>query len=162
MALPHFITQTEKNWLLKVTKETSKQPTRDLNLLVFFMATPCVVLEINRIQIGDVITKSGSIVKNFTIRGEKSFNGQDRIISMKNSILRNLTSDYLVHRANNKIGMGNHPDHYLGLDPIEPLFFTNKGSGFSIVKKLTGAGNITYSADALARHLKQLMNKDVS
>jgi len=159
MPLPHFITPKEKHWLFKVTKETSNQPIRDLALLGFFLATPCVVLEINRIQLGDVVTKSGKKFTIFNIRGEKSFNGQDRIISMKNTILRNLTQDYIDHRVKNKIGLGSHPDHYLGLDPDEPLFFTNKGAGFSIVKKLTGAGNVTYSADALARHLKQLMNK---
>lgn len=159
MGLPHFITPNEKTWLFKVTKETSSQPIRDCALLGFFLGTPCVVLEINRIQLGDAVSKSGKINKNFVIRGEKSFNGQDRIISLKNVYLKALTQQYIDFRVENKIGTGDHPDHYLGLDPDEPLFFTNKGAGFSIVKKLTGVGNLTYSSDALARHLKQLMNK---
>lgn len=157
MALPPLIENSNKDWLFKVTEKDSMQPERDLCLLGFFLGTACTTLEINRIQLGDVIHKSGTISPEFTIRGEKSFNGEDRVIYLKNSELRQLTRDYIEYRLKKHIGMGNHPDHYLGLDPDEPLFFTNKGSGFSIVSKTTKKGSISYSCDALNRHLKLLM-----
>ena len=157
MALPPLIENSNKDWLFKVTEKDSTQPERDLCLLAFFLGTACTTLEINRIQLGDVIHKSGTISPEFTIRSEKSFNGEDRVIYLKNSELRQLTKDYIEYRIKKQIGMGNHPDHYLGLDPDEPLFFTNKGSGFSIVSKTTKKGSISYSCDALNRHLKLLM-----
>jgi len=157
MPLPHLIEPSEKDWLFKVTKETSLQPVRDVCLLGYFLATPCTTLEINRIQIRDVLSKSGKLNKKFAIRDFG--NGDERNIYLKNKTLRELTNNYIQYRIKNNIGMGNHPDHYLGLDPDEPLFFTSKGAGFSIVKKITAKKSISYSCDALNRHLKSLMSK---
>ena len=159
MPLPHLIEQVEKEWLFKVTNETSSDPIRDVCLLGYFLATPCITLEINRIQLHDVLHKSGNLNKKFTIRGTASYNGDDRVIYLKNKQLIALTKSYIEYRVKNNIGIGDHPDHYLGLDPDECLFFTNKGAGFSIVSKKTTKGNISYSCDALNRHLKMLMNK---
>ena len=159
MALPHLIEPNEKDWIFKVTEETSLQPIRDVCLLAYFLAAPCTTLEINRIQIRDVLHKSGKLNKKFTIRGTTSYNGDDRVIFLKNKRLVEFTKSYIQYRIKNNIGMGNHPDHYLGLDPDEPLFFTNKGTGFSIVSKKTDKGSPTYSCDALNRHLKALMGK---
>ena len=51
------------------------------------------------------------------------------------------------------------PDKYLGLDPDEPLFFTNQGRGFSVCIRKTSIGSPAYSCDALNKHLKMLMQK---
>lgn len=159
MAMPHLIEQNEKAWLFKVTNETSTQPVRDVCLLGYFSMTPCITLENNRIQLQDVLHKSGKLNKSFVIRGVKSYSGEDRIIYLVNKRLREVTKAYIDFRVKNKIGMGDHPDHYLGLDPDESLFFTNKGAGFGITSKVTGKGSISYSCDALNRHLKTLMGK---
>jgi len=159
MPLPHLIEPSEREWLFKATNETSLDPVRDVCLLAYFLGTPCVTLEINRIQLRDVLNKSGKLNKKFTIRGTSSYNGGDRVIYLKNKRLIEYTQSYIQHRVKNNIGIGNHPDHYLGLDPDEALFFTGKGSGFSIVSKKTSKGTPTYSCDALNRHLKTLMNK---
>lgn len=157
LALPHLIEKSEKDWIFKATEKTSNQPERDLCLLAFFLGTACTTLEINRIQLGDVLSKAGKLNREFVIRGEKSFNGEDRIIYLKNAELRQLTRSYIDYRVKRQIGMGNHPDHYLGLDPDESLFFTNKGSGFGIIAKTTTKGSISYTCDALNRHIKLLM-----
>lgn len=159
MSLPHYITPAQKTWLFKVTKETGPMPERDLALLAFFMGAPCMVLEISRIQLGDVLTKKGKLVKCFIIRGVKAFNLKDRKVFMVNSKLQQFVTNYIKWRVEKNLGLGNHPDHYLGLDPDEALFLTTKGKAFSITKKLTPAGNPTYSADALGRHLIHLMKE---
>lgn len=159
MAPPQLIEHSEREWLFKVTKETSMQPERDLCLLGFFFATPCTTLEINRIQLGEVLHKSGQLNKQFLIRGNKSYSGLDRDVYLKNQKLKQLIIDYIDHRVKNKIGMGDQPDEFFGLDQYAPLFFTNKGSGFSVFSKKTPKGTKSYSCDALNRHMKQLMNK---
>ena len=159
MGLPHLIEPGEREWLFKVTKETSTQPARDVCLLAYFFATPCTTLEINRIQLRDVLHKSGKLNKQFVIRGAASYNGDDRIIYLSNKRLREITKDYINFRVKNNIGMGAHPDNYQGLDPDEPLFYTNKGAGFGICSKVTSKGSMSYTCDALNRHLKMLMGK---
>ncbi|GAA3924942.1 tyrosine-type recombinase/integrase [Litoribacillus peritrichatus] len=159
MPLPPVLEKNQRDWLFKVSEDQSEQPERDLCLLGFFLGTPCTTLEINRIQLGDVLEKSGRLVKSFVIRGSQSFNGLDRKIYLSSKRLKELIQSYLGFRVKQKIGLGSHPDYYLSLNPEEPLFFTNKGDGYSIVSKVTPAGKATYSPDALDRHLKQLMRR---
>lgn len=165
MGLPAFINQSEKDWIFKVTKETSVQPERDLCLLALFFGTPMTTLEINRIQIQDVLHRSGKLCREFVIRGNVSFNGDERHVFLKNAKVRKYLSAYLDHRIKEKILLGNHPDYFLSLDPDSPLFCTNKGRGepgwrgFSIAKRDTNKGSVSYTCDALNRHLKQLLSK---
>lgn len=157
MALPHFVTPSEKEWLLKSTGHTSLNPVRDLCLLQFFFLTPCTTLEINRIQIRDVLFKPGTIKRDFNIRGAVAFNGKERTIYLSNKKLRDHIKSYIDYRIENKVGLGDNPDLWGGLDPDEPLFFTNKDAGFSLVKKTSKKGSISYHSDALNRHIKQLL-----
>jgi len=55
-------------------------PERDMCIWSFFIATPCLILELNRVQLGDVMTKKGELVKSFVIRGELDFVGDERKI----------------------------------------------------------------------------------
>lgn len=157
LALPPLLEPKDKDWLFKVTKKTSAQPERDVCLLAYFLGTPMTTLEINRMQLRDVLHKSGKLNKQFVIRDSKSFNGQDREVFLLNKRLREFTNNYLEHRVKKNIGVGNNPDQYLGLDPDEPFLFTAQGKGFSIVSKKTATGTPTYSCDALNRHVKKLL-----
>lgn len=165
MGLPAFINQSEKDWLFKVTKETSVHPERDTCLLALFFGTPMTTLELNRIQIKDVLNKSGKLHREFVIRGNMSFNGDERLVFLNNTKVRKYLTEYLGHRVREKILLGNHPDYYLTLDPESPLFCTNKGRGergwrgFSIARRETAKGRISYTCDALNRHVKQLLSK---
>lgn len=150
MALPQLIDNPE--WLFKVTRELSKHPVRDVCLLGFFVASPCTTLELNRIQLGDVVSKSGKLNKKFMIRGD------EREFYLTNKKLIKMINDYLAVRVKNKIGLGNHPDQYLGLDPDEAFFISYQGQGFSITMRKTAKGNISYACDALNRHIKMLLS----
>ena len=159
MALPPFVDPNEKEWLYKVTNKTSSNPERDICLLNVFFLTPCTTLEINRIQIRDILYKPGTIKLEFNIRGALAFNGLERTIYLSNKKLRQHIKDYVDYRIKHKIGLGDHPDLWGGLDPNEPLFFTNKSAGFSIIKKTSPKGAVSYHSDALNRHIKELMRK---
>lgn len=151
MALPPLIEKPQRDWLFKVTKQNSKQPERDVCLLAYFFGTACTTLQINRIQLKDVLHKSGKLNNEFIIKDT------DRIFYLKSQLLRELTQSYIKHRVTNKVCMGDNPDQYQGLDPDEALFISYQNKPFSITKKLTKRKNVTYACDALNRHIKTLL-----
>ncbi len=156
MALPPLITPKDRKWLFKVIEEISLQPARDLCLLGYFLGTAMTTLEINRLQLKDVLHKSGKLNKKFSVR---STNCEERDAYLTNKLLCNLTCNYLDYRVKKKIGLGDNPDQYLGLDPDEPLFYTNQGRGFSVSVRKTDSGSPSYSCVALNTHLRMLMQK---
>lgn len=144
MALPHLITEKERDWLFKVTKRQSPWYERDLCLLAFFMGSPCTILELNKITISDVM--SGDMInKSFIIRGDKAFNGEYRKMHL------NLTVTRLLKAYIQAI-----PKLYRG----DLLFKTLKGEAFS---KLEGFAITTVKgtqrADSLTRHILNLLRE---
>lgn len=131
-------------------------PERDLCLWAFFIGTPCSILELNRIQLGDVITKSGVLSKSFVIRGEKSFTGDDRKIYLTNKRLSDILANYI---SNVDFPAGEHPDYYGGRDPSHPLFITKDGKGFALTAKKLSGLRIGYKPDSLRRHIMNLMKE---
>lgn len=151
MALPQLIEKPQRDWLFKVTKQNSKQPERDLCLLAFFFGSACSTLEINRIQLKDVLSKSGKLTKLYTVRGA------EREFYLSSERLREYLNQYLTYRVKNRIGLGNNPDQYRSLDPDTALFYSYQNRPFSIVRKHTSVGSDSYSCDALNRHIKMLL-----
>ncbi|MGI2024489.1 tyrosine-type recombinase/integrase [Shewanella glacialipiscicola] len=149
--MPQLIEKPQCDWLFKVTKQNSKQPERDQCLLAFFFGSACSTLEINRIQLKDVLSKSGKLTKLYTVRGA------EREFYLSSERLREYLNQYLTYRVKNRIGLGNNPDQYRSLDPDTALFFSYQNRPFSIVRKHTSAGSDSYSCDALNRHIKMLL-----
>jgi len=154
MALPQLIELHQRKWLFKVTTELSKQPERDVCLLAFFIGTPCSTLEINRIQLKDILSKSGSLNKSFIIRGKKDYHDNDRHYYLANSKINIYIEKYLNYRVKNKVCLGNNPDQYNGLDPDEAFFISYQNKSFSLVKKKD-----SFTCDALNRHIKTLLRQ---
>lgn len=152
MALPHLVTDSERTWIEKQLTELSSMSERDLCIWSFSIGTPCTILELNRIQIGDVVTKSGKLVKEFVIRGELAFNGQNRTVLFKNKKFTKVLESYLEWLCESELSRGEHPDYYKGLDPLKPLFITKEGKEFSLTKTKT-----TYKPDSLRRHIMNIM-----
>ncbi len=136
MMLSHYITPDEKRWLFESTETTSNYPELELCLLGYFLNTPCFILEVIRIQLGDVLTKQGKLRRSFFIRDEKGFNGEQRKVFIRNSELRQLTMNYINWRVKNNVGQGEHPDYYLGLNPDEALLVTKGTAIRSLLKEL--------------------------
>jgi len=146
----HYIDKKEMGWLMKSTTETSKKPERDLCLIAMFVGTPCYMLDLNRVQIGDVLTRGGKLIKSFKIRGDAGFNGEPREVYVSSPELRKRLNTYLDWRVENGVGLGDHPDYYRGLDSDLPLF------DFAITFKQVGKKR-TYAAGSLGRHIKNLL-----
>lgn len=165
MALAYFITDPDRGFIEKLLGGGfSNWKERDLCLWACFLGTPCTILELNRIQIGDVITKKGELVKNFVIRGNKGFTGLEREIYLTNRKLCNVLSNLINSLLSHKNNAGDHPDYYKGLDPTRPLFQTEKGDGFSITKKDVPAtekkeAHTLYNPNSLRRHIMDFMKE---
>lgn len=151
--MPPLIEISQRDWLFKVTKELSKQPVRDVCILAYFFGTACTTLQINRIQIKDVVHKSGKLNKKFEVKGT------GHTFYLESKLLRELTINYLNWRVKKKVCLGDNPDQYMSLDPDDALFISARNTGFSVVKKKTDKGSDTYSCDALNRHIKLLMKQ---
>lgn len=115
--------------------------------LAFFFGSACTTLEINRVQLNDVLNKSGRLNRSYTVRGV------EREFYLSNPRLCEFLNQYLAYRVKNRIGL----DQYRGLDPDNALFYSYQNKPFSIVLKQTRAGSESYSCDALNRHIKTLL-----
>jgi len=152
MALPHLITDSERKFIEKVILKTSPMPERDLCIWAFFIGTPCLILELNRIQVGDVIAKSGKINRCFDIRGDLDIVGDKRKIYLTNEFIQKIILNYFLELRSKGFCRGDHIDHYQGLDPLSSLFLTTEGKEFSLTKTET-----TYKPDSLRRHIMNFM-----
>jgi site-specific recombinase XerD len=154
MALPEYIGKTQRDWLFNVTKTISQNPERDSCLLAFFFGTQCSTLEINRMQLKDVLNKSGNLNKKFLIRGKQDYHNDDRYYYLANKKVNNFIEKYLNHRVKNKICLGNNPDQYRGLEPDDAFFISYQNKGYSLIRK-----GDKYKCDALNRHIKTLLKQ---
>ena len=113
MALPYLVKDSDLRFIEKWIRASSKWIERDLCLLAFFVGTPCLILELNRITISDVLSGSDKINKSFTIRGDKTFNDEYRTVHVKENLKKYLAkylesipnlfeNEFLFRNADNK------------------------------------------------------------
>jgi integrase len=146
MALPPVI--DNQKWLFKVTENQSQEPEMALCLLGFFIGTGMRTIEISRIQVQDIFTKSGKLNKRFTVRGDS-----EREVFLVNKKLKELIANYADKRPVD----GQHPDRYCGFDPEAPFFVRKRYGEFQIQKKETDKGKVTYYCPSLNTYVKKLL-----
>lgn len=164
MALPPILTDPMIKWIRDLIAGSSCYPDRDLCLWAFFTGTPCTILELNRIQVGDVLTKKGRMVKRFVIRGDKGFTGKAREVLFTNKSFTKFLKNYLDRLVGSNFIRGDNPDYYRGLDPLKPLFITKNGEGFALTKTEVIAtkdlaAHTLYKPDSLRRHILNFMSE---
>lgn len=140
---------SDTRWLFKVTKQQAVEPELSQCLLGFFLGTGLKTIEISRIQVADIFTKSGELTKKFSVRGDV-----ERDVFLVNRKLKALINEYKLVR----ILDGNHPDYYCGFDPIEPFFKRKQHGAFKILSKTSGTGKRSYYCPSLNNHVKQLLS----
>lgn len=92
MALPTLIEDKDRAWIFKVISQT---PESDLNacLFGFWLGSGMTTLELCRVQVKDILTKSGQLTKCFAIKGDV-----ERDFYLSNVKLQNLIKTYLDKR----------------------------------------------------------------
>lgn len=146
--------------LLRVTSATSRDPERDLLVLLLGIHTGMRVSEIAQIEVGDVLFPSGAIRAEVSLRARITKGLRQRCIYPTNHDLVAAIDDYLALRVVRRWRMSDDPKRYRGLRPDSTLVLTFKGYRYSMntKRRINGAGEqVDYAAcDALQAHITKL------
>nr|WP_315222873.1 site-specific integrase [uncultured Duganella sp.] len=146
--------------LLRVTKATSRDPERDILVLMLGIHTGMRVSEIAQIEVCDVLFPSGAIRSEVSLRASITKGLRQRCIYPTNRDLVAAIDDYLALRVSRRWRMSDDPKRYRGLRPDSALVLTFKGYRYSMntKRRINQAGQqVDYAAcDALQAHVTKL------
>jgi len=146
--------------LVRVTRATSRDPERDILILLLGIHTGMRVSEIAQIEVGDVLFASGAIRSEVSPRASITMGLRQRCIYPTNRDLFAAIDDYLALRVERRRRMSDVPNRYRGLRPDSALVLTFKGYRYSMntKRRINQAGaQVDYAAcDALQAHVTKL------
>lgn len=147
-----ILSKSEFRHALKVASATS-DPERNQLLLCLSHALAMRVTEMARITVADVLLPSGRIRGEIALRAEITKGCRPRSLPMSSRLLLRYLEAYLEYRIKKGIGAEMGGREYRGLYPNQPLIFSNRGGGFSLVLKkrrlATGIIEEYWAADGL-------------
>ena len=145
---------------LRVTRATSRDPERDILVLLLGIHTGMRVSEIAQIEVGDVLFPSGAIRSEVSLRAAITKGLRQRCIYPTNRDLVAAINDYLAVRTARRWRMSDDPTRYRGLRPDSTLVLTFKGYRYfmNTKRRINEAGEqVDYTAcDALQAHVTKL------
>ncbi|HWW70190.1 MAG TPA: site-specific integrase [Duganella sp.] len=146
--------------LLRVTEATSRDPARDILVLLLGIHVGMRVSEIAQIEVGDVLFPSGAIRQEVSLRAPITKGGRQRCIYPTNRMLIEAIERYLSRRIERRWRMSGDPKKYRGLRPDSKLILTFKGYKYSMncKRRINSDGEqVGYVAcDALQAHVTKL------
>lgn len=146
--------------LLRVTEATSRDPERDILVLLLGIHTGMRVSEIAQIEVGDVLFSSGATRQEVSLRAVITKGCRQRCIYPTNRVLVEALERYLTYRIERRWRMSDDPKRNRGLRQDSKLILTFKGYKYSMNRKrrINQAGEqIDYAAcDALQAHVTKL------
>lgn len=146
--------------LLRVTRATSRDPERDVLVLLLGIHTGMRVSEIAQIEVRDVLFPSGAIRPEVSLRAAITKGLRQRCIYPANRDLIAAIDDYLTLRVERRWCISEDPKRYRGLRPDSMLVLTFKGYRYSMntKRRINEAGQqVDYVAcDALQAHVTKL------
>lgn len=146
--------------LLRVTESTSRDPARDILVLLLGIHTGMRVSEIAQIEVQDFLFPSGAIRQEVSLRAAITKGCRQRCIYPTNRALIDALERYLEHRIARRWRLSDDQKRYRGLWPDSKLVLTFKGYKYSMncKRRVNNAGEqIDYVAcDALQAHVTKL------
>ena len=113
--------------LLCVTKATSRDPERDILVLMLGIHTGMRVSEIAQVEIGDMLFPSGAIRSEVSLWASITKGLRQRCIYPTNRDLIAAIDDYLALRVSRRWRISDDPKRYRGLRTDSALVLTFKG-----------------------------------
>lgn len=160
MAQAAVLTPGRYRHLLKVTRATSREPERDVLVLLMGIHMGMRVSEIAQIEIADVLFPSGAIRVEISLRACITKGLRQRCVYPTNRDLVDAIDDYLALRTERRWRMSDDPARYRGLRSDSALVLTFKGYRYSMntKRRINSAGErVDYAAcDALQSHVTKL------
>ena len=129
-----ILSKSEFRHTLRVASATA-DPERNQLLLCLSHALAMRVTEMARITVADVLMPSGRIRDEIALRSEITKGCRPRTLPMSSKRLLKHLEANLDYRINKGIGTNLGSHDYRGLYPHQPLSFSNRGGGFSLVLK---------------------------
>lgn len=146
--------------LIRVTRATSRDPERDVLVLLMGIHVGMRVSEIAQVEVGDFLFPSGAIRQEVSLRAAVTKGCRQRCVYPINRDLVAALEDYLTLRIERRWRMSEEPKQYRGLRPDSTLILTFKGYRYSMNcrRRINHAGEqVDYAAcDALQAHVTKL------
>jgi len=121
--------------LLRVTEATSRHPERDVLVLLLGITCGMRVTEIGRVEIADVLTQSGAIRAEVSLRAAITKGCRQRCVYFTHAQTRAALERYLTYRVDRQRGTSLDNPAYRGLIPSNRLILTHKGTAFELTLK---------------------------
>ena len=146
--------------LLRVTRVTSRDPERDILVLLLGIHTGMRVSEIAQVEVGDFLFPSGAVRQEVSLRAVVTKGCRRRCIYPTNRDLVTALDDYLGLRVERRWRMSDDPKKFRGLRPDSKLVLTFKGYKYSMNTKrrinFAGEQEDYAACDALQGHVTKL------
>lgn len=146
--------------LLRVTRVTSREPERDVLILLLGIHTGLRVSEIAQVEIQDILHKSGALRQEVSLRAAVTKGSRQRCVYPTNCDLVAALEDYLAYRIARRWILDDGQTRYRTLRPDSPLILTFKGQRFYLNTKRrinVDGERIDYLAcDSLQSHVTKL------
>lgn len=155
MAKAPVVEESEFRHALKVAAVTGQSKGRDVALLWVAYGTGMMPIELAKLTVGDYLVADGTLRTESQVRSEIAFNGAARPLYWSNKGVVSALDAYLAERVRYGYGMG-VPQQYRGLNPDSPLFLAVDGKPFAFTRRVTPAGQESYSCESLTQIIRRL------
>ena len=146
--------------LIRATRATSREPERDVLVLLMGIHMGMRVSEIAQVEVGDFLFMSGKLRQEVSLRAVVTKGCRQRCVYPTNRDLVAALEDYLALRIERRWRMSDDPKRFRGLRADSKLILTFKGYKYSMncKRRINYAGEqIEYAAcDALQSHVTKL------
>ena len=156
------LTAAQIRHLIRVTEVDSRQPERDVVVLLLGHATGLRISETAQITVADLFFKNGRLRNEASVRGAISKGNRQRCIYLTSARLIAAIDRYAAYRLANGIGITMDAS-YRGLQPHQPFVTTRRGARFSmnLKRRISESGEQVdyWAADALQSYVTQLYQR---
>ncbi|CAE6818888.1 hypothetical protein R69888_06010 [Paraburkholderia haematera] len=129
------LTSAKFRHLLRVTEATSRFPVRDTLILLLGITYGTRVTEIARVEVCDVLARSGARREEVSLRGSITKGCRPRCIYLSDARTIAAFERYIEWRYQRGAGVALDRKEYRGLTPYTRLILTQKGGAFELSVK---------------------------
>ena len=159
MAKATFIIDSDLKHLFKAAAVTGDIPVRNVALIMTMYGTGLKLTEVARLPVSRYLSANGTVLVDSEVPAEIAYNGKARPLHWTNTKVVDAINKYLEYRVRHRHGVTTRTAAYRGLDPDGPIFMTENGTPFKMVKRTTRTGALSYSCDTVGDTIKELHKK---
>ena len=156
MAKTPYVQDHELKRMLKIAAVSGELPVRNVPMLRILYGTGMTLHEVARLPVRAYLGVNGDVLDESTVTADIAYNGTERPIFWSNKDLIAALDQYLAYRIEHRQMVTTRTGAYRSLDPDSPIFLTDEGEPYKLMKRKTKAGTISYSCDSLSQLFRKL------